>query len=487
MPTAEIPIAATPPASPPRRLVPRHSLLVRVAHWINVLCFSVLLMSGAQIFNAHPRLYWGQYGADNDHAFLAIDSLHDREGWHGALHLGPLTLRTTGLLGASTENDRLAPRGLPAWLTIPSYQDLATGRRWHFFFAWLFAINGAVYLVGGVVKRHFSRDLLPSRQELAPAHLLREVVDHAMLSFPKGEAARRYNVLQKLSYLGVAFALLPLMVSLRDRARHDGRRAMSTTSTRFHLRRRWLKAFAAGAGSLALAGCDRATHDPRIDAVLRSAEKLTLGSQRLILDHQPLAREYGERDLSPIFRSNGSTMPSDPAYKALLQGRFVDYRLRVDGLVRRPLALSLAQLKAMQTRTQITRHDCVEGWSAIGKWQGVPLSQVLDLAGLAPGARYVIFHCADDLAQSTDGSGLYYESIDLLDAYHPQTILAHGMNGRDLPVAHGAPLRLRVERQLGYKQAKYVMRIEVADAYSRLGGGRGGFWEDRGYEWYAGI
>ena len=258
-------------------------------------------------------------------------------------------------------------------------------------------------------------------------------------------------------------------------------------TTPFQARRRWLTALAAGAGSLALGGCDSATEDPRIAATLRNAETLTLSSQRLLLDHQPLAREYGERDLSPVFRANGSSMPSSPEYARLLQGRFADWRLRVDGLVQRPLSLSLAELKAMKARSQITRHDCVEGWSAIGKWQGVPLSQVLDLAGLKPGARYVIFHCADNLGETADDSGLYYESIDLLDAWHPQTILAYGMNGNDLPVAHGAPLRLRVERQLGYKQAKYVMRVEVADAYAHLNGGKGGFWEDRGYEWYAGI
>jgi DMSO/TMAO reductase YedYZ molybdopterin-dependent catalytic subunit len=261
----------------------------------------------------------------------------------------------------------------------------------------------------------------------------------------------------------------------------------SGAMTPFQARRRWLTAFAAGAGGLALAGCDRAVNNERIAATVRSAEKLTFASQRLILDHQPLAREYGERDLSPVFRANGSSMPAGKEYARLLQGGFVDFRLKVDGLVQRPQALSLAELKAMKSRTQITRHDCVEGWSAIGKWQGVPLAQVLDLAGLRPGARYVIFHCADNLGESADDSGLYYESIDLLDAYHPQTILAYGMNGKDLPVAHGAPLRLRIERQLGYKQAKYVDRIEVVDAYSHLNGGKGGFWEDRGYEWYAGI
>ncbi len=257
-------------------------------------------------------------------------------------------------------------------------------------------------------------------------------------------------------------------------------------TTPFQARRRWLTAFAAGAGSMALAGCDKAVNNARIDATLRSAEKLTYASQRLILAHQPLAKEYGERDLSPVFRSNGSTMPSSPEYARLLQGGFADFRLQVHGLVQRPQSLSLAELKAMRPRTQITRHDCVEGWSAIGKWQGVPLSQLLDLAGLKPGARYVIFHCADNLGGDGD-AGLYYESVDLLDAYHPQTLLAYGMNGKDLPVAHGAPLRLRVERQLGYKQAKYVTRIEVADSFSQLKGGHGGFWEDRGYEWYAGI
>ncbi len=214
MTTAKMPSGTLPhtAAATPKQLVPRHSALVRITHWINVFCFSLLLMTGAQIFNAHPRLYWGEYGADNDHAWLSIDSQQSGAGWRGVVHLGSLTIESTGLLGASKEDGALAPRGFPAWLTVPSYQDLAAGRRWHFFFAWLFAINGAVYLVGGLVTRHFRRDLLPTKAELAPAHLVKEVVDHAKLDFPKGEAARHYNVLQKLTYMGVAFVLLPLMV-----------------------------------------------------------------------------------------------------------------------------------------------------------------------------------------------------------------------------------------------------------------------------------
>jgi DMSO/TMAO reductase YedYZ molybdopterin-dependent catalytic subunit len=157
----------------------------------------------------------------------------------------------------------------------------------------------------------------------------------------------------------------------------------------------------------------------------------------------------------------------------------------VGGLVAKPLNLSLAALRAMPSRTQITRHDCVEGWSAIGKWTGVPLSSVLKLAQVLPHARYVVFRCADSLGGSN--ADTYYESVDLLDAFHPQTLLAYELNGKSLPVQNGAPLRLRVERQLGYKQAKYIVGIDVVADLRSIRGGKGGFWEDQGYEWYAGI
>ncbi len=252
-------------------------------------------------------------------------------------------------------------------------------------------------------------------------------------------------------------------------------------------RRGLLAAGAATFGGLLLAGCDRLSNAPKFQSLLGTAERTTYGAQRVLLAGQPLAREFQEKDLSPVFRANGSTMPAGEAYQDLMNGDFVDWRLKIDGLVARPMSLSIADLKRLPQRTQITRHDCVEGWSAIGKWTGVPLGLLLRSVGLAPNARFAVFHCADDLEGSEDGSGLYYESIDLIDAFHPQTILAHSMNGKPLEVAHGAPLRLRVERQLGYKQAKYVMRIEIVERFDRMGRGKGGYWEDRGYEWYAGI
>jgi DMSO/TMAO reductase YedYZ molybdopterin-dependent catalytic subunit len=251
----------------------------------------------------------------------------------------------------------------------------------------------------------------------------------------------------------------------------------------------------AAGGAFAAAACTKLTRSKPVNDALASTQGLTRKLQRFFARPASLAREYGEGDISPWFKPNGWTRPDDPKaweynpdYQAHAARNFEDWRLPVDGLVERPLSLSLADLRAMPARTQITRHDCVEGWSCIGKWTGVQLARVLHQAGLKPGVKYVVFHCADAVARNGDGSPLhYYESLDLEDAFHPQTILAYDMNGQALPIPHGAPIRLRVERQLGYKHAKFVMRIEAVDSLKPINGGAGGYWEDNGYEWYAGI
>ncbi|MBX5173120.1 MULTISPECIES: cytochrome b/b6 domain-containing protein [unclassified Rhizobium] len=196
-----------------RTLIYRHSLTVRLSHWVNVLCLTVLLFSGLQIFNAHPALYWGQYGADNDPSFISMEATEDGSQVKGLTHVGSFTFDTTGMLGLSNVDGEATARGFPSWLTLPSYQDLSTGRHWHFFFAWLFVLNGLVYLAYGLVSRHFGRDLAPAGAELTLTHLGHEVVNHARLRFPKGAEARHYNTLQKLTYLLVIFLLLPLMVA----------------------------------------------------------------------------------------------------------------------------------------------------------------------------------------------------------------------------------------------------------------------------------
>jgi len=249
-------------------------------------------------------------------------------------------------------------------------------------------------------------------------------------------------------------------------------------------RRRFLERGVALGGAALLAGCDRLSHSEWFPRLLGKAETVTRAAQRLVTPRDALAQEFNEADLSPGFRSNGTANPADQAYQELAAAGFAGYRLEVGGLVTHPQSFSLEELRALPGRTQITRHDCVEGWSAIGKWKGARLAALLERAGVQPAARYVVFHCADPM----DEAGTrYYESIDLEEARHPQTILAYELNDRPLPVANGAPLRLRVERQLGYKMAKYLMAIELVDDYARIGAGKGGYWEDRGYAWYAGI
>ncbi len=247
-------------------------------------------------------------------------------------------------------------------------------------------------------------------------------------------------------------------------------------------RRRVIGGLGASGAGLLLGGCDKFNASPTFRSILSLGEAANYRAQRVI-GRKAMAMEFSARDLSPYFRPNGSTMPSNAEYQKHLATNFAAWRLRVDGLVERPLDLSLDALRSLPQRTQITRHDCVEGWSAIGQWTGPQLSHVLRAVGLRDSARYIVFYCADE-----EGGRPYYESIDLDDAFHPQTILAHRLNGNALPVINGAPLRLRVERQLGYKHAKFVMRIEARSRLDDLFGGKGGMWEDRtGYQWYAGT
>ncbi len=542
-----------------RTLIYRHRWPTRLLHWINFFTITVMLMSGLQIFNARPDLYWGNR-SHFQHPLVALGARENRHGQlTGLTTIAGYSFDTTGFLGVSRGRDGLVERGFPRWATLPSTPWLAMGRRWHFFFAWIFVLNGLVYAAFSLLSGHLRRDLVPRGPELR--RIGAAICDHARLRFPHGKEARQYNVLQKIAYVVVVFVLGPLailtgltmsptidagfpallwlfggrqtartihfivafsflgffiahivMVLLSGvwnnvRSMLTGYYAIKTNDTTTphesavaalaqeggsdSSRRGFILRAAGGAGGLLLGGSgilmlgnlNRLSNSRWFPRILDREGRFTEYAQDVLVSKTALAPEYTKADIAPVFRANGTTDPDTPAYQALARGGFRDWRLRVDGLVERPLRLSLATLRAMPFRTQITRHDCVEGWSCIGEWTGVPLHHVLRLSGLAPGARYVMFFCADPM----DGNNFYYESLDLAMAMHPQTILAYQLNGRSLPVANGAPVRLRVERQLGYKMPKYLMHIQLVKDYRPFAGGHGGYWEDQGYSWYAGI
>ena len=239
----------------------------------------------------------------------------------------------------------------------------------------------------------------------------------------------------------------------------------------------------AGIVALGAGACSKIAASDTGQSLFQTAEDWHRAAHRALAGKQGLAPEYTRAERSPTFKGNGSVTVEDAFYKEQLAKGFPEWRLMVGGLVEQPLALSLADVRALPQRTQITRHDCVEGWSAIGEWTGPQLSALLDAARIREGANFILFRCADTLYGNA-----YYESIDMVEAYHPQTIIAHSLNGEPLPEKNGAPLRARIERQLGYKHAKYLTGIEAVASIDDIGRGKGGFWEDlAGYQWYAGI
>jgi DMSO/TMAO reductase YedYZ molybdopterin-dependent catalytic subunit len=238
-------------------------------------------------------------------------------------------------------------------------------------------------------------------------------------------------------------------------------------------------AMAAGASGLAVAA-SVASHygliPPDSGGIWGVGETLTYATQRLLMSHHSLAREFNRSEVSKVIPVSGDPPKTEP-FQRLLAGKFADWRLTVDGMVARPSKFSLDELKRFPSRSQITHQACEEGWSFIAEWSGVPLSYVLNLVGVSPQAKYVVFFPFDES----------WDSLDLPDAYHPQTFLAYNLNAQDLPTPHGAPLRVRVARQLGYKSVKYLSRITVTDNLKNIGKGFGSAAPEYGYSWYAGI
>jgi DMSO/TMAO reductase YedYZ molybdopterin-dependent catalytic subunit/thiosulfate reductase cytochrome b subunit len=476
---------------------PRHSLLVRLTHWTSALSFLVLVLSGIAILLAHPRLYWGESG--------------------------------------SLETSSLIDLPLPFVLDVPIR---GPGRYLHFLFAWVTVFTGLVYLSMGLARRHFGRNLLPRRDQLTLGAMGQVIRKH--LRFERSSEAEfaSYNVLQRLSYTTVVFVLFPLIIwtglamspavvsvvplvvtslggqqtartihffvacSLvlflvvhvalvwqtgfrrRMRAMITGRgpaRAPAIVGaglSRRHLIKTGLGALAgAGAFGVGFRVADRCGLVPaNRRGIYGLSETLTYAGQRLLTKLPSMAREFGRGQITKVPPVNGKAPKTEP-YQGLLAGGFADWRLQVEGLVARPGALSLAEIKALPSRSHITHQACEEGWSFIAEWTGAPLAHVLEHVGIRPEARYVFFFTFDG----------WWDSLDMDDALHPQTLLAYAMNGPELPLDHGAPLRLKVTRQLGYKSLKYLTRMLVTDSAKGVGDGLGSSAPAAGYSWYAGI
>jgi DMSO/TMAO reductase YedYZ molybdopterin-dependent catalytic subunit/thiosulfate reductase cytochrome b subunit len=468
-----------------------------VTHWISTLSFVVLALSGIAILLAHPRLYWGESGAVGGPSLIDLP--------------------------------------LPFVLEVPIR---GPGRYLHFLFAWVIVFTGLVYVSRGLAGRHFGRNLLPARAQLTLGAIGEVIRKHLRFELSGETDLATYNVLQRLSYSTVVFVLFPLMLwtglamspaatsvfpflvtalggqqtartvhffvalslvvflvvhvamvcltGFRSRmsamimgrgpARRDA--VLSTGLSRRALIKTGLGALAGvGAFGATVRLADRCGLIPANHrGIYGLSETLTYAGQRLLTKLPSMAREFDRSQISRVIPVNGKAPKTEP-YQGLLGGGFADWRLRIEGMVARSSSLSLAELKGFPSRSHITHQACEEGWSFIAEWTGVPLALVLEHVGIHPEARYVFFFTFDD----------WWDSIDMDDALHPQTLLAYGMNGPELPLDHGAPLRLKLARQLGYKSLKYLSRILVTDSATGVRDGLGSGSPAAGYSWYAGI
>jgi sulfoxide reductase catalytic subunit YedY len=481
-------------------------LWLRATHFFNFLFVSLLVRSGLEILSAHPRFYW------NDHCTPGSEWLKFTK-----------KQRPRDQLWVASDEES----SFPSAIALPGHENLGLGRHWHFLadFAWL--LTGLIYVAMLFVTPEWRR-LIPTSRQIVPDAW------HAMLSYLSlhiVEAPGTYNALQQLSYAAVIFLLAPFSIA-------TGVAMSPAVAARFPW---YIKIFHGrqGARSLhflalcgfivffighvtivALHGFRRElalivlgqTHDPQLTlglvvwlsgltGVVVIHVVTTLCSRRrprfvqkatqsiidplriLLFGHEVSAQHYSSTDISPYFWVNGRP-PKEETYLAMARDKFANYRLEIGGLVERRLDLTLGDLRAMPKQTQITKHCCIQGWSGVAEWGGVSLHHIVELCQPLPSARYILFNAFDNKSTSephAQGPGYFYGTIRIELADDPQTILAYEMNGQALPISHGAPLRLRVETQLGFTMVKYIRAIEFIEDYKTIGKGQGGWREDYQY------
>jgi DMSO/TMAO reductase YedYZ molybdopterin-dependent catalytic subunit/thiosulfate reductase cytochrome b subunit len=473
---------------------------LQLQHFLNMLFMLFIIRAGLQILADHPRLYWGRDCTPGSDWFRFQVPVPKGRLW-------------------TAKDDSVT---LPKWLGIPGLRHtLGLARWWHFSINLLWLVNGIAFYALLFSTDQWRR-LVPLTWEVFPASLS-TAIQYASLNFPVDEGWTRYNGLQQLSYFITVFVAAPVSIvtglmqspaisnALGWFGRLFNRQAMRSVH---FISFAWFVGFILAHGAMVFVTGLRQNTNHMFGGVddaswtgfpffllamailaacwlaaspftLRFARQVQHVGQFMVGWLMGLAERWdphsqlGEKDISPYFWVNG-TMPDSGEYAALLAGDFAGYRLRVDGLVETPRTFSLADLKAMARQEQITTHFCIQGWSGVAKWGGVPMRDILARVKPKPEARYAVFY---SLADGADG-GRYYDVHKIENMRHKLTILAYEMNGAPVSVAHGAPLRLRCENELGFKMVKWIAAIEFVADFADLGAGQGGYNEDHEFYGY---
>ena len=483
-------------------------LWLRLSHYVNILFIGLLIRSGIQILAAHPRLYW----TDN--------STPGKEWIKFTAKKVPVE---KDVVYTSLDDE------IPAspWLALPGGKNLGIGRHWHFFSVIFWVLNGVIYIVLLFTTGEWAR-LIPTSWSII-TDAFHTFLTYITFHIPPASDFHPYDPLQQLTYAAVVFLLGPFMLltgatmspAIAARfpwyiklfgGRQVGRSLHFLSLLAFigfiivHTALILIVHFQSNIRDIVL-GSEQvslglaigiaiaalvlvaiiyvwstlysARHQRQVQHALGAVVDPT---RNFLLHGERSVQHYKESDISPYFWVNGAP-PTSEEYRALAQNNFRDWRLEVGGLVKEPLSLSLDDLRAMPVTSQITKHNCIQGWSAVGKWTGVCVTEILDRCQPLPEARYLVFTSYGLDEHSLDGKHYYpfYEVVDFELAKHPQTILAYELNDEPVPIPHGAPLRLRIETVLGYKMVKYLRSIELVEQYDTVGAGHGGSREDTMY------
>lgn len=481
---------------------------LRISHFINLLFIGLLIRSGIQILAAHPRLYWN-------------DNCTPGSEW---IKFTKKKVPTKKDVVYTSLDDEVA---VSPWLALPGGKNLGIGRHWHFFCVLFWVLNGIIYVVLLFATGEWVR-LIPTSWSIVP-DAWQTLLTYLTLHIPPASDFHPYDPLQQLAYAGVVFLLGPFMLltgatmspAVEARfpwyiklfgGRQVGRSLHFLSLLAFilfiivHTALVLIVHFQNNIRDIVL-GSDQSNPNLAIGIAVvallfvaiiyawmtlysarhRRQVQHALGAvidptRRTLLHGDKSVQHYKEAEISPYFWINGAP-PTSEAYHKLAQNNFRDWRLQVGGLVKHPLSLSLDELRAMPVTTQITKHNCIQGWSGVGKWTGVCVTEILNRSEPLPTARYLVFTSYGLDEHSLDGKHYYpfYEVIDFELAKHPQTILAYDLNDEPVPIPHGAPLRLRVETVLGYKMVKYLRSIELVATYDDIRAGQGGAREDTMY------